>query len=721
MMSTIRIAVWEIKLTVRHISFWLALIILNAFDFITTDIFYSMRSVSYTSWGLASWLSKRYLYMYLMLGLIAVTIMRREQSEHYEEIIHSMAYSKHQFLLGRYFALIFVGCLFILPQHLVQIFMQFFVWKTPIHLSTYLSFFLITHLPAIALFSALSILVAGMTYRYQSITVTFVLLQWGLLLGTQFFIIQSEKLYGNLLDFRGMAMFATMDPILRWFPELKLILLNRLIYSCLAIIIFIIFLRLYRRRNETQPNRALLTTIVPLGVVIVLAASSYLTDWKSYLEISQAIDIIVAPWQTRRNLLKSNPAVAVNRQFETLDYRLTIQLDEANKQMFVKSLIKISDPLELFQPELVFLLDSGFEIITIVDDQSNPLTYTREGEQLVVYFDNNQDITSFVLQITYEGEVWQWEKLDLDTHVQIKQFVNTGWLSQYVTDRAIWLSGIYAWYPKMQINGYEHPARYRLTVLSDQDKVFITDAGHLLKTGTESGLHRYELDIADMTALVLASGPYTYIEHDRFKVYCLNDNLRFARNLIQCLDDKVSFYEMVTNKYYQTPFVVIQSDSLSGTTFHGALVLSNRNFSSYTDEFYHYQKNGTRPIDVKLAFNYLAHPMDGMLGLSSIALGIGSYIDSLYVKQLGFDEAYAQERKYRLMIATAEANDQVKEMNLLINRMIKETDPIQISWLPYNTISNKIWLVLDELYLEFGLEALCEKVQQMMSELNLEA
>ena len=103
------IALWEIKLAIRHTSFWLALIVLSVFDFMSSNLLHHSGTISYTSWGLAIWLSHRFLYIYLMLGLITIVIMRREQAERYDELIHSLPYSRYRFLLGRYLAVISSG------------------------------------------------------------------------------------------------------------------------------------------------------------------------------------------------------------------------------------------------------------------------------------------------------------------------------------------------------------------------------------------------------------------------------------------------------------------------------------------------------------------------------------------------------------------------------------------------------------------------------------
>ncbi len=653
-----------------------------------------------------------------MLGLIAIIIMRREYAERYDGIIHSLPYAKYQFLLGRYLALVFVGILFVLPQHFTGIFMQLFVWETPVDLSAYLNFFFVTHLPAIAFFSALSILIAGLTYRYQSVATTCMLAIWFMLSFAGNFITNSHKLYGNLFDFRSKPMFATMDPILQWFPELKLILLNRLVYCCLTVIVLIIMLLLYRRRNEPKTRPVVLVSFVPLGVVVALAVSSYLTDWKSYLEITRSIDIISTAGQGFYASLNSD--VVADHRFNTLDYTLTIQLAETNRHLVANALINVENLPELPLPDqLTLMLDSGFEIYGVKDEHGKSLGFNRENDLIVLALDNNQDATSITLQIEYGGEVWKWQKKDLDTVIPIMQFVNTGWLSQYITNRAIRMNGtIYAWYPKLHVNGHEQLGHYKLTVLSEDDKVFISNSGHLQKTGIESGFYRYEAEMTDTAALTLISAPYTYIEHNRVKIYCLKDNMVFAHNLIQYLDDKMNFYERVTNRYLEMPLVIIESDNAGGFAPHRPLLLAHENFNSYIGETYPYKKLGIRPIDVRLTYTYLAHPLDGLLGLGSTALGIGSYIDSLYIKQLGFDSAYDQEREYRLAIAEAVANDQVEEIRPLINRMTQEIDPIQISWLPYHNSTNEVWLELDQIYSDFGFEALCETVHQMVNNLE---
>lgn len=109
----------------------------------------------------------------------------------------------------------------------------------------------------------------------------------------------------------------------------------------------------------------------------------------------------------------------------------------------------------------------------------------------------------------------------------------------------------------------------------------------------------------------------------------------------------------------------INSKTNREVTYVNPLVLSHQQFSSYNEKFYPYQKLGTILIDEKLAFIYLFHPIDGLLGLSSTALGIGSYIDSLYIKQLDFDMAYDQECECRLSIADAAINNQKHEFDTL--------------------------------------------------------
>ena len=717
MISVIQIAIGEIKLAVRHVSFWIALIFLNILTLVTSNIRGSSGSITYTSWNLAN---EGNLYVYLMIGFVSIVIMRREQANGYDEIIHSLPYSKYQFVLGRYLALILISCIFIWQLFLFRIGQQLFIGKTPVYFSTYLSSFLLMHFPSIIFFSSLSILVSGLVYRYQSITITCIIILWWYLTSRRFHIVHSEKWFGNLPDFLGTPMFATMDPILKWFPETKLILLNRLIYICLAIIVVLVLLHLFRRRNELKTHPILLLSIIPLGVIVMLTVSSYLADWNVYLNTAQAIDTIVAPPQIRHQRIESQPAICASHYFHNLAYTLNVKLNEENKYMDVNCVVKFdyTGETNLEQP-VSFTLNQNFEVVQVTDLQGNELVYTREGNLLTIYQNNNRKNSSLEFQIAYGGEVWEWEKMDFVTNTIIMQFVNTGWLSQYITEKAIWLSGLYAWYPKILINGHEYPASYKLIITANDEKMYISNTGHLLNTGIESESYQYELDMHDTAGLVLVSGPYIYVEHDLIKVYCLSENIRFAHNLIQYTEDKINFYEIVTGRRCEKSLVVIQSNSGSGVGYHNPIIFSDRDFSSYNSKYYPYHKVGAKPMDVKLAFRYLAHQLDSdILGLNSIALGIGSYIDSLYIKQIGFNEPYEKEYKHRLALAEAEINGDADELRSLAAHLAKETDSIQISRLPISLDSNRIWLNLHQVYYEYGFDALCLVIQQMMNEIG---
>lgn len=703
------IALWEIKLAIRHTSFWLALIVLSVFDFMSSNLLHHSGTISYTSWGLAIWLSHRFLYIYLMLGLITIVIMRREQAERYDELIHSLPYSRYRFLLGRYLAVIFVGCALIAPQHLATILLQCFVWKTPVRIATYLSFFLITHLPALLFYSAISILVAGLANRYQSVAITCTMVLWFILTYAPFATVHSQKLFGNLFDFRGQPMFTTMDPVLRWFPELKLVILNRLVYCFLALMILLFAFHLYRRRLEVKKPRVLLY-LIPLAIAIVMSVYAYLTDWQAYLNTVQDVDIVLSAGRGFPDSVRSN--VAADGSFDAVEYTLTVTIDESNRRMSVHSFVKVDDS-EILPHELTFALDSAFDIVSVKNDQGIDLHYRREDDMLTILMEN--EAKSAALQIDYEGVVWQWAKSDTETlGGPIMQFVNTGWLSQYITRRAVWMEGI-TWYPQLQISGHECTADYYLSVLTKQDVVFISNAGRLLKTGIEQGMFRYESKIEDVSELILAAGPYTYYEDERFGIYYLDDNTPFVERLVWMLGDKIKFYETVTERHWDKPFVIIQGNGINQAYSYNPLVLANVDFSSFIGDSYPFQESGVESVDQKLAFIYLAHPLDGSIGLNSTALGIGSYIDSLYVKLLGFDTAYDRERQYRLELMEAEANEQYDKAKQLRYRMIQIHDPIQISKLSNVKESNLVWLELDRQYQNHGFDAVCEAVRALLS------
>lgn len=714
----IRLTLVEIKMALRHPSFWMAVVVLNIFDVYTMYNRFFMHLMPHSSWDMARYLHARIPHVSLAVGLIVIVTMRREYAERYDEILHSTSYLGWTLVLSRYMALVFIGCLLTWQQHLVHILIQVFYAKTPVQIGDYLSFFLIHHLPALAFFAAASVLVLSFTYRYPSTALLLIMILWRILIGAREYIINSEKLYGNLVDFAGRAMFASMDPIFRWFPELKLIILNRLFYFCLAVMAVAISVLLQHRRNEAKLSISRYISLVPVGLAACLTVLAYLADWQVYLNSVQAIDTVIMPRNVFQDVVISEPLVGAERVFDRVDCTLIVQLDEDNRHMHVTSHITGTAVTGSPISDLVFALDSGLEIVALADEKGETLQFSRNRDLLIVQNNTDQNRQSFSVTIEYQGEVWEWEKIDAPTMRPLMMYVNTGWLSQYVTNRAIWLGSTYAWYPKLMTNGREHPAYYRLTVFSKNDQLFVSNEGHLTKTKTASGLYRYEAAVTDAVGLVLVSGPYICFAQDRVKIYCLEEYSRYAQNLINHLNDKIKFYETATKQHRAEQFIIIQSENRIGLVPGGPLAVSCQNFGLYTGEHYPYKSLAVESIDLKLALDYLGHPLEGSMGLGSTALGIGSYIDSLYIKQQGFHEAYEREREYRLAIAELAANNQDAELEALEYQMTKDFDPIKISRLPYSRSSNEVWLALDRLYRESGSEGVFEAVSRALSALR---
>ncbi|MDP6777845.1 MAG: hypothetical protein QGI83_13885, partial [Candidatus Latescibacteria bacterium] len=415
-------------------------------------------------------------YSYLQTLVIAFIVgdfRAADERAHVYEVIAGCPISTAELVIGKYLGV--VGGLVTLSLGVLALTVavqaaKISIMGTPFTIEPYITYLLVMTLPALVYMSALTFFLGAVLRRQTAVTLVAI----AYALAVLFFL---GKRYGGVYDFG--AFFAPLFySDMMGLGDISRVIDQRLFYLALALCFFGLSIDRYPRLSQSRGWTWFGRGLAAVG--LILAGGLYLHVDRQEL----------AKEAYRKTLLQEQRRYADTPAVQVLHYAFDLQFTAKGAPLEARAELKIRNPHEAPLDTLVFTLNPGLELRSVLDGQGRKMTWTRGHAVISILAGDllSRDSVAIVTFV-YDGDIDRQGIYLMRDRARLRKgrwpFIK-GDLTAWIRDDSAFLPPRSRWYPNPGVD-YGHDGAPPLSFATADIAISVPEGLEAITQGKPAG------------------------------------------------------------------------------------------------------------------------------------------------------------------------------------------------------------------------------------------